>query len=152
MAYEKRLRTDDGFGLVEVVVSMMILMVVFLAFGALLLQSLTSVVSNGTRATAAQLATERIEQLRVAATTGDCSVVETVATTPASIEDGRGVLLTVSGYLHTDDPMRLCEQPADDRHGHPRLTRVTVEVVSSQSSGTKVENTLTTDIWVKPVT
>ncbi|WP_152650260.1 type IV pilus modification PilV family protein [Demequina aestuarii] len=141
-------RRDEGFGLVEIVVSLMIVLVVFLAFGLLLLRSLTEVAANGTRASASQLATQRIEEVRAAAATGSCGNVDAVASATETVEDGRGVPLTVTGYVHAG----TCDQPAGDPHGNPRLARVTVEVEASGTAGTKAATSITTDLWVKQTT
>lgn len=141
-------RRDGGFGLTEVIISMLLVMVVFLAFGALLIKALTTVATNGTRATAVQLATDRIEEARVVGSaTGVCDVLRNIVEPSDVTQDGRGVELTISGVVEAGS----CEQTgatAEAQRTQPRLARVTVSVAADSDAVQNPVAEVTTDIWV----
>lgn len=134
--------SDQGFGLTEVVISMLILAIVMMAILSLLITSVTSVAANSTKATAAQLASDRIELVRSASSTGDCVRVLETAEQVETVADGRGVELTVSGSVDN------CVQPGD-AHSHPVLARVTIQVTTTQPDFDNPVVETTSDIYVK---
>lgn len=97
---------DDGFGLVEIVVSMFMLAILALAFLPLLIQGMKQSVENTTRATAVQLLNEQLQLARLVE--GSCADVRTFALTPVpSTTDPRGIELEITmrtGRLASDPP------------------------------------------------
>lgn len=84
---------DQGFGLVEIVVSMFMLAVLAIAFLPLLVEGLRQSVATSTTATATQLVSERMQ---LAQSQGpDCADVATLAGT-TQFTDPRGVILAVT--------------------------------------------------------
>ena len=81
---------DEGFGLVEIVISMMLLAILATALIPVLVQGLQQAVSNATLASATQLANEKIEQARSWKTCTD------VAASNTSVTETHGVVLTVA--------------------------------------------------------
>jgi Tfp pilus assembly protein PilV len=71
---------ESGFGVVEIVVSMFLLGLIAIAFLPLLVQSLRVSVSNSTLATATQLVTQQMEELRSLGTS--CATLDNYANTP----------------------------------------------------------------------
>jgi Tfp pilus assembly protein PilV len=138
-----RRRDDEGFGLVEVVVSMMILMILFFALLTVLIRALEVTAANGTKATAAQLATERIELARQTAVTGDCSNVRLVVEAVDSTVDGRGIPLTVTGTVGN------CTQTAGSEHDQPRLARVSVTVTTTANGYSNPIVATASDVYVR---
>lgn len=136
-------RRDDGLGLVEVLVSMLILMIILFALLTVLIQTLQVTAANGTKATAAQLATERIELARQSAVTGDCANVRSVVEALDSTEDGRGIPLEVTGTLAN------CTQTAGSEHDQPRLARVSVTVTTTADGYADPIVALSSDVYVK---
>lgn len=82
---------DDGFGLVEAVVSMLILATLAVAFLPLLVSGLKQSATNATSAFATQLVGERMS---LAQATGTCPALMTLAAT-APHTDPRGIELEV---------------------------------------------------------
>lgn len=117
-----RRRDDEGLGLVEVIVSMIIVGVLFLAIGALLIRAVTATAGNGTKATADEFASSIIEDARAVAVTGNCANVKAAALGPFTMVDGRGVQLTATGTVTN------CTQTAGNERNEPRLAVVTVKV------------------------
>lgn len=84
---------SDGFGIIEILVSMLLLALLALAFLPLLIQSLQVSVSNSTLATATQLVAQQMEELR--AMSPVCDTLD--AFTPAEhAETGLTVAVSVS--------------------------------------------------------
>ena len=82
--------SERGFGVVEVVVSMLLLGLIAVAFLPLLIKSLQVSVANATTATASQLVSGHMEQARAAGDT--CSAITTYAgATLPQVVDSRGV-------------------------------------------------------------
>jgi prepilin-type N-terminal cleavage/methylation domain-containing protein len=75
--HDAGLRADDGFGLVEVIVSMVILAVIAIAFLPVLIQGMKQSVANSTLATATQLVNEKLQLAQASGPT--CSNVSLVA-------------------------------------------------------------------------
>jgi Tfp pilus assembly protein PilV len=135
-------RRDDGIGLVEVMVAMLILTILMLAMLSLIITALNTVAENQTRASATELATQRLEQARSAALTGDCTNVKAIVEAVTDTTDGRGVPLQVVGTTN-------CVQTAPDPHDEPVLARVTVTVTTTQPGYSNPVATTSSDIYVR---
>lgn len=138
----RTLRRDDGLGLTEVMISMLLLAIIMMAILSLLIITFRSVAENSTRAAANELATERLELVRSRAATGDCAVVSTTATATDSTEDARGVPLEVTGTIAN------CVQVGDP-HGDPVLATVTVSVTTTDPNLDNPVAVTTSDVYVK---
>ncbi len=121
----KRLRSDDGLGLTEVMVAMLVLMIVLMAMLTVIVASFRALGKNATQATATELATARIEYLQTIAVQGLCTNFVSTGEQTETFTDGRGVQLTVSGTVSG------CEQVGDPKLD-PKLASVTIEVTSDQ--------------------
>lgn len=122
---------------------MVIIMILMMALLSVIIQALRVSVANGTRASAAQFATERIEKAREAAVSGDCTNVKGVIEAVANEVDGRGTPLKISGTVAN------CSQTVGNAHSEPRLARVTVTVTTSASGFKNPIVTTSSDIYVK---
>lgn len=88
---------EDGFGLVEIVVSMFMLAILAIAFLPLLIQGYKQTAASTTMATATQLVQQQMESTRTSNTcTGIGSVVLVPTTTSTTVTDPRGVSLTAT--------------------------------------------------------
>ncbi|MDN4481674.1 hypothetical protein [Demequina muriae] len=132
---------DEGFGLTEIMISMLVLAILMMAILSLLITALTTVAENTTRASAAEYVTERIERARSAATTGDCVNVSDAITPVETFADGRGVTMQLTGAV-------TCVQSGDP-HDDPTLATVTVTVTTTDPNFTNPVAETTTDIFVK---
>lgn len=121
----ERLRRDEGLGLTEVMIAMLLLMIVMMAMLSLLITSFRALGANSTKATANELATARIEYLQTVAVQGLCTNFVTEAEKAESFTDGRGVELTVSGEVAN------CAQVGDPKLD-PKLAAVTITVSTTQ--------------------
>jgi len=139
----ERMRRDDGIGLNEVMVALLLLAILLMAMVAILIAALNVITRNATRATATELATQRIEEARVTAVSGDCAVLRAVAEATTNLQDGRGIPLTVSGTVAN------CTQTTSDPHDEPQLARVTVTITTTHPGYTNPVATLTSDIYVR---
>jgi len=86
-----RFRGDDGFGLVEAVVSMLVLATLAIAFLPLLITGLKQSANNATTAFATQLVAERMSLAQTATT---CSALTLVASSGTQV-DARGAEVDV---------------------------------------------------------
>ena len=94
---------ERGFGMVEVLVSMVIFGIVVVSFLPLLIQTLIVSRENTTVATATQLVSEQIQLAR--GTAGTCVAMTAFAgATVAPVTDGRNVRLTPSRELLSTCP------------------------------------------------
>lgn len=89
---------DDGFGVVEVVISMFLLSLLSISFIPLLVNSIKSTGKNTTIATATQIVNQEIEGARAVrsptSTTPSClDITSFLNVTLASVTDPRGVML-----------------------------------------------------------
>ena len=96
--YPDRLNTDQGFGIIEVVVSMFLLGLLSISFIPLLVNSVKNTGVNTTIATATQIVNQQIEGARAvrsaAATAPSCSdMTKFLQVTLAPVIDPRGVTL-----------------------------------------------------------
>lgn len=94
----ERLRSESGFGLVEIMVSMFMLAALAMAFVPILVQGLQQSAANTTLATATQLVNERMQLAQGAGTT--CSVVAGLGVTE-DFTDPRGVVIRVTTTVGT---------------------------------------------------
>ncbi|TFC91453.1 prepilin-type N-terminal cleavage/methylation domain-containing protein [Cryobacterium sp. TMT4-31] len=126
---------DDGFGLIEIVVSMFLLGLLAIAFLPLLVTSMTSTVINSSVATATQLVNDQMDQARTAGDT--CALIEAyeVATVAAVPPDARGVSYQPTRSVST------CPLT------YPGTVRVTVAV--SVVGSTIAPATATTRVYLK---
>jgi prepilin-type N-terminal cleavage/methylation domain-containing protein len=93
-------RGDDGLGLIEIVVALMILGILAISFLPILIQGLQTSVTNATRASAGQIAQQQIEIARAGGE--DCSDLATLAATEvSSVTDGRGTVLDIAKTIDT---------------------------------------------------
>jgi len=89
-------RRDEGFGLIEIVVSMFLLALIAIAVLPLLIQGVTTAARNATMATATQLVSAELEQARAAAA-ANCNAVRLfAATTTTPVTDARGTAYLVA--------------------------------------------------------
>lgn len=91
-------RNDDGFGLVEVIVSMVILAVIAIAFLPVLIQGMKQSVANSTLATATQLVNEKLQLAQASGPT--CTNVMLV-TGEEDFVDDHGVTIHISTTVGT---------------------------------------------------
>lgn len=107
---------DAGFGLIEIVVSMMVLAILAIAFLPVLIQGLQRSAANATLATATQLVNERMELVQASGAT--CSSIGTFAvestfvdeqnveirltTTVGTCPDATGTVLVTTTATRTD--------------------------------------------------
>jgi len=90
---------EDGFGVIEVVVSLFLLSLLSVSFIPLLVNSIKSTASNTTIATATQIVNQEIEGARAVrsptSTTPSClDITNFLQVTIASVTDPRGVTLS----------------------------------------------------------
>jgi prepilin-type N-terminal cleavage/methylation domain-containing protein len=86
-------RADDGFGLVEVIVSMVILATIAIAFLPVLIQGMKQSIANSTVATATQLVNEKLQLAQASGPT--CTNVSLLAGEEELIDD-HGVTILVT--------------------------------------------------------
>jgi len=83
--------SDAGFGVIEIVVSMFLLSLLAVAFLPLLIESMTVTVRNSTIATASQLVSQQLDEVRIIASNcADVSAFDDVAITATT--DARGTV------------------------------------------------------------
>lgn len=112
-------RGEEGVGLIEIVISMLLLAILAVALVPILVQGLKQSASNATLASATQLANEKIEQARAWKTCGD------VVASTTSVTESRGVALTV------DMTVGSCAPSAEN----PVSVPVTVVVTRGDTGG-----------------
>lgn len=115
---------ENGFGMIEVIVSMFLISIVAMAFLPVLIQTSTVAASNSTLATATQIVAQQLEQ--VGASGSSCSAVKAfAATTPSAVSTARGTL----------QPHLFLDVPAADVCSDPYLRVVSLRVwVTGESS------------------
>lgn len=92
-----RRHSEQGFGLVEIVVALALLGILFAAAAPLFVGALQLTAQSAVQATATELANTQLERARAAATT--CPNFKTflsTAITPTATTDARGVTYTIS--------------------------------------------------------
>ena len=95
---------DEGFGVIEIIVSMFLLGLIAIALVPILIQGLRLSVSNTTLAAATQLANRQIEQVRGVTA---CSGVA-AATTTSTVQ---GIVLQASRTIGTTCPSTTTSYP-----------------------------------------
>lgn len=94
-------RSDDGLGLLEIVISMFLIALLAIAFVPVLMAGLRSAESNSTTATASRLASQALEALR-ARDPQNCSQLALFASGyPITQVDGEGVTIRVTVTVPT---------------------------------------------------
>lgn len=131
---------DEGFGLVEIMVAMMMFAVLSVAFLPLLIQGLQLSADNATRATATQILHDRLEAARVQSVkcTEVRAALNTVVVSPT--EDPRGIQFQVTTTVPA------CPTAAAS---YPGTIKVTVEVRRMDSLGATPLASATTLVFVK---
>src|SRR5680860_271474 len=128
---------EDGFGMIEIVISMFLLGLLAVAFLPLLITSMKTTVRNSTIATATQLVNQQMEEARAAGDT--CADLTAYGSaTLAAVPNARG-----TSY----QPMRTvvaCPPTATD---YPRTVSVTVSVSAVGSAIAPV--TATTLVYLR---
>lgn len=94
----ERLRSDTGFGLIEITVSMFLIAALAMAFLPMLIQGLKQSASNTTLATATQLVNERMQLVASAGTV--CGNITALGSTE-DFTDPRGVVIRVTTTVGT---------------------------------------------------
>lgn len=120
---------DEGFGLVEIVVSMFLLALLAVAFLPLLIDALRASVRNATTATATQLVSEQLDQVSLLPRTCAALAAFESAALP-TVTDERGIVYTA----HRD-------AAACPSSGYPVAVSVRVWVTADSSSTLLVEST-----------
>lgn len=110
--------SDDGFGMVEIVVSLFMLGVLSVAFLPLLIQGLQLSAQNATRATATQILQDRMEYSRTYSTSCAALVSALETTAVSTTQDPRGISFQVVTDVGT------CPAPA----ALPSTVSITVTV------------------------
>jgi len=88
---------DDGFSLVEIIISLALLGLLFASAAPLLVGALKLSAQSAVQATATELATGQLERARASATTcADFKTFLAAPLSPATTTDARGVTYTVS--------------------------------------------------------
>lgn len=134
---------DEGFGLVEIMVSMMLLGILFVALAPVLIGAAKVTAKNTTISAASRLAAERLEQARASAATGSCTVLKDTVEHTETVVDPRGIPLQVTGVVGT------CTQTAGSEHSQPRLADVTVRVTTTSAGFGDPVVQSASRIWVK---
>lgn len=120
-------RSDDGFGLVEIVVSMFLLAVLAVSFLPLLINALQASVRNATAATATQLVSEQLDAVSLLPRT--CAALSGFsASSIPPVTDDRG------GVYRAFRSVASC--PAS---GYPAAVRVRVWVTVDSAPGLRIE-------------
>jgi type II secretory pathway pseudopilin PulG len=115
------LRAQDGFGIVEVVVSMLVLAILAIAFLPVLIQGIRQSASNASVATATQLVNEKLQLAQASSPTctnisvlageedflDDYGVTITVTTTVAACPAGTGTVEVGVTAVRTDTAATL---------------------------------------------
>jgi len=94
----ERLRSESGFGLIEITISMFMLAILAVLFLPLLIQGLKQSATNTTMATATQLVNERMRLAQAASPV--CSNVSALSGT-ANVTDPRGIVIRVTTTVGT---------------------------------------------------
>lgn len=138
-----RTTRDEGFGLVEVLVAMLLLMIIMMAMIGVVVTSLSVTAGNATRATALEAIQQRLEQARAASVTGYCEAIEDVVTAEETVVDGRGLPIVIQGEMSecVASGVTGARDPA-------QLVRVTVTATSDDPRMDAPVST-TTDLFLK---
>ena len=100
-------RADDGFGLIEAIIAMVLLAVIALAVAPMLWNGIRYSSEQATVATATRQVNSIIEKarddMRAVSTKAACDAIIATATGPATVQDGAGRDLVVSGVITSGD-------------------------------------------------
>ncbi|TFC82237.1 hypothetical protein E3T23_04675 [Cryobacterium cheniae] len=108
---------DGGIGLVEIMISMMLLAILTIAILPVLVQGMRNSSSNATLATASQFAGQELASVR--ALSADCATISSFGAGPSTVTaDARGVPLSIRRFVGA------CPSAAD----YPGVVNVSVEV------------------------
>lgn len=129
---------DEGFGLVEILVSMVIFGLVAVAAVPLFITSLQVSARNASIAHATQMVQEGIETARAAAQTGDCDVITSRLASLPDSTDPRGIPFEMSTGVANCDPSLAAN-----------LATVTVTVTTTAPGFGSPVATATTQVFVK---
>lgn len=92
--------SERGFGLIEIVVSMLIIALISMSFLPLAIQAIKQTFANANLTTATQIVAQQLEQVRAAGSS--CSAVKAfAATVPAEVVNTRG---SFQPHLYLDVP------------------------------------------------
>lgn len=125
---------EDGFGIIEVVISLFLLSLISVSFIPLLVSSIKSTGTNTTIATATQIANQQIEGARAVrsptSTTPSClDITNFLSVTLASVTDPRGVTLLPKW------------DPTSCPSSYPGVVRARISVTRSGASNTLAQAT-----------
>ncbi|OIQ85507.1 hypothetical protein GALL_326520 [mine drainage metagenome] len=127
---------DEGIGLVEIVVSMLIFGIVMITAVPLFVGAIKSAARSAQLASASQIASQQLERARSAATS--CAAYKSfLATSPAPLPDARGTIFTI---VQTSSASVTCPVGGG-------LLPFTVTVTATVP-GAPVSASLSTEIWV----
>ncbi|MDN4482053.1 type IV pilus modification PilV family protein [Demequina lignilytica] len=146
----RRMWGDEGFGLTEVMVAMLLLVIIMMAMITAVVLALQVTARNGTTATAAEAVQQRIELVRSAAVAGDCDVIELAALPASTVTDGRGVDIAVNATLVKKGTSDACQRAASAADRDPvQVLTLTVTADSAAPDANNPVVTTTTDILMK---
>lgn len=91
---------ERGFGVIEIVVSMFLLLIIAAAFLPLMIQGYKLSVLNATVATATQLANQQVERVRGAGAAPNCTAIFTALNNPPAAAPATSPATTVDQKLH----------------------------------------------------
>ncbi|MFO7689989.1 MAG: prepilin-type N-terminal cleavage/methylation domain-containing protein [Cryobacterium sp.] len=134
---------QQGFGMIEIVVSMFLLALLAIAFLPLLVQSLQVSVQNARLATATQLASSQIDAVRSAG--GTCTGIAASAVLPPVVDERGGTLVsarTLEWFDSNGDAVTRCPDT------FPATVRVSAVVASAAEPAVNLA-TVVTIVYVK---
>ncbi|MDN4486710.1 type II secretion system protein [Demequina sp. SYSU T00039] len=137
-----RHQSDEGFGLVEVMVAMIVLAIIMVSMLSVILAGLRATANAATYATANELVQQRLEEARGIAASTDTdkctSLASSITTSGPAVNDGRGVPIVVTGsYTGT------CDSAVDS------IVVVTMRATTTNGSFNSPMAETTTNIYVK---
>lgn len=147
MAERLRAAPEDGFGLVEVVVSLFILALLSISFLPMLVTALKASVTNASVATANQLVNSQLELVRAISTDSrTCTMLRAALSDPSTLytaTDGNGKVLSTN--------RQLVVSSSTDANGCPTAVPgvVTVKVWITKPGSTAPVSQTTTYVYVK---
>lgn len=140
----KRLRSDDGFGLIELLIAMLVTNIAVMALVAALSSSHVALVRASRISTAAAVANAELEMYRAVT----WAAVKTAPTTPTQTKtgpDGRSYTLATTGVWECpNSPGTSVTETTSCGPGNGRPVR-RLTVVVSDSTGTLVRQSTTFD-------
>jgi type II secretory pathway pseudopilin PulG len=120
-------KSERGFGLIEIVVSMFLLAILTIAFLPLLVQSLQTSARNNLTATASQLLSAQLDELAAVAPYCD-EVTDFAGGVPASVTDDRG-----NSYQARREVV-ACPDASAAGNNYPGVVEVTVCVAEGPTA------------------